>query len=62
MAKTNEQQLLNARANAVGYRIENLGAAGNYLVHNKNDGSYFVVSKYSELRELINSLEEDHGN
>ena len=59
MAKTNEQQLLNARANAVGYRIENLGAAGNYLVHNKNDGSYFVVTKNAELRELISNLEKE---
>jgi len=59
MAKPNEQQLLNARARAVGHRIENLGAAGSYRVHNKKTGAYFIVSKYAELRELISKLEKE---
>jgi len=59
MAKPNEQQLLNARARAVGHRIENLSNAGNYRVHNKTTGAYFIVSKYSELRELIGNLEKE---
>jgi len=58
MAKPNEQQLLNARAHEVGHRIENLGAAGSYRVHNKTTGAYFIVSKNSELRELISNLEK----
>jgi len=60
MAKPNEQQLLNARARAVGHRIENLGAAGSYRVHNKATGDFYQVSKNSELRELISNLENKH--
>jgi len=59
MVKPNEQQLLNSRARAVGYRIENLGAAGSYRVHNKTTGDFYQVTKYSELRELIGNLEKE---
>jgi len=59
-AKPNEQQLLNARARAVGHRIENLSNAGSYRVHNKKTGAYFIVSKYSELRKLISKLEQEY--